>query len=119
MQANTQPSEIPKSPTRVILPKVIIGCLAGCGVLIILLVILGAIAFQSGSKSTAQADMVGRQFLQAVKNNQPDAAYALTAPEWQRSSSVAVLKEYMGKWRSTTGDFGEITLKGQRWYSGT
>ena len=119
METNPKPNALPVVNNTTILPKVIAGCLAGCGILILLFIILGVAAFKTGSKSFSEADVVARQFLQAVKDNQPDAAYALTSPGFREYASVAVFKDYMTKWRNLTGDYGGINLTGERWMGGT
>ncbi len=99
--------------------KLGIGCCGGCGIVLLILVILGIFIFQAGNRSLEQADIIGRQFIQAVQDNQPEKAYALTATEWRQSSSLATLKKIMTAWRSLVGKFGNISRSGWWFNMGT
>lgn len=96
-----------------------IGCLAGCGVLIVLLVLLGVAAFYSGNKSIGRADTVARKFLQDVQENKSDQAYSLTTSEFRQSASLETWQKFMKKWRDYAGDAQGVTRKGQWWQAGT
>ena len=97
--------------------KAIVGCLVGCAVLLMIVVFLGIGVFRAGTKSISQADGIAREFLQNVKENKPEQAYALTDPEFHQNVPFETWQEYMKKLRDGVGDFGKITQAGQAWHT--
>ena len=119
------PNYTPAPPGQTLRPrmplwgKVALGCGSGCGLLLILFVILAVFAARSGGKSIKGADLVARQFLTTVSSSKSEDAYNLCSSEFIHTVGKSSFVSLEHQWREMTGTTGAPKLVGQYWYSGT
>lgn len=94
--------------------KVFFGCLGGCAILLVLLIVGGIFALRGASSTFKQGDQVARQFIGDIQNRHFDQAYDMTSTAWHRSSTLSDFKEFADFWLKQQGKFETITQTG--WY---
>lgn len=115
---NSPPPGYAYPPVRTGMPtgvKIALGCLIGCGVLILLCVVgFGLLVRGLGvaGKGMQAADRTARQFLHDVDTNQIDQAYALTSTGWARSTTREEFRNFVDYWHKQQGRFLSITQTG-------
>ncbi|HZT41747.1 MAG TPA: hypothetical protein VFA07_06140 [Chthonomonadaceae bacterium] len=97
--------------------KVLFGCLAGCAVLLVLLIIGAIFALRGASKTFKQGDQIARQFIGYIQHRQLDLAYAMTSTAWHRSSTRADFNDFASYWLKQQGSIETISQAG--WYVST
>jgi hypothetical protein len=125
MHDQSQPSFGAPTPTayptgkRSLWVSLAYGCSAGCGLFLVVFVVIVVYTAQRGTGLSKQADLTARQFMDNVQARQADKAYDMTSTTWRKNSTFVDFKTFMNIWREQQGDFRAISLKGTSWFSGT